>query len=156
MRGEIVYIVLAALRSMYVSILPRLILGPYSIFQLSLALHFPGNINGMLHCLLCLFPQLVRQPLRFFAPFLHLRIRPLEVECQVEVCFVLALGDGIIDETARVEIAEVDLRHRNAVSLRDSTRTAQSRRLGVRDLLSTERGYPNPRRFFRLVVPCLL
>lgn len=126
------------------------------MFQLSLALHLSSNINCMLHCLICLFPQLVRQPLRFLAPFLHLRIRPLEVECQVEVCFILALGDGIIDETARVEIAEVDLRQRKAVSLRDSTKSTQSGRLGPRDLLSTDRGYQHPRRFFRLVVPCLL
>lgn len=71
----------------------------------------------MLNRLLRLLPQLVRYLLCFFAPLLDPRIRPLEVECEVEVCFIPALGDGIVNEGAGIEISEVNLRQRTAVSL---------------------------------------
>ena len=90
----------------------------HSTFQLSFALHFSRHINRMLYRLLRLLPQLLRYLLRFFAPLLYLRIRPLEVECEVEVCFVLALGDGIVYKGAGIEIAKVNLRQRRAVSVR--------------------------------------
>ena len=90
----------------------------HSTFQLSFALHFSRNINRVLYRLLRLLPQLVRYLLCFSTPFLDLRIRPLEVECEVEVCFVLALGDGIVNEGAGIEVTKVNLRQRRAVSLR--------------------------------------
>ena len=100
------------------AILLTLVFPYHSAFQLSLALHFSRNINRMLYRLLRLMPQLVRYLLRFSAPLLDLRIRPLEVECEIEVCFVLALGDSVVNEGAGIEIAEVDLRQRRPVSLR--------------------------------------
>lgn len=84
--------------------------------QLSLALHFPCNINRVLHCLPRLLPQLIRCLLCFFTPFLDLWVRPLEVKCQVKICLMIALRDGIVDEGACIEVAEVDLRQRKAVS----------------------------------------
>lgn len=87
------------------------------MFQLSLDLHLPCNINRMLHCLPRLLPQLIRRLLRFLTPFFDLWVRPFKVECQVEICLILALGDGVVDEGTCVKVAEIDLRQGRAVSL---------------------------------------
>ncbi len=108
--SHIVYKFQAKLRGICFSTLPRLVSRYDSTFQLSLTFHFPRNVNCMLYRLLRLLPQLIRQLLRFLTPLLDLWVRPFKVERQVEVCLILALGDGIVDEGACVQVAEVDLR----------------------------------------------
>ena len=45
-------------------------------------------------------PKLVRQLLGLVRTLLDLRIRPLEVKCQVEVSGITALRDNVADEGA--------------------------------------------------------
>ena len=65
---------------------------------------------------------------------------------------MVAMGDGVIDEGARVEVAKVDLRQRRVVSLGGCT----CGQLGLMNVPSKEHGYPGPRSLFRPVGPCLL
>ncbi len=106
---HIEYISQAELRCLPAFTLPRLVTLYDSTFQLTLTFHFPRNVNCMLYRLLRLLPQLIRQLLRFFTPLLDLWVRPFKVERQIEVCLILALGNGVVDEGACIKIAEVDL-----------------------------------------------
>lgn len=63
----------------------------------------------MLHRLPGHSPQRLPSLLRLCTPLLQLRVRPLKIECQIQIRLILALGNSIIDECAAVEVVEVDL-----------------------------------------------
>lgn len=57
-------------------------------------------MNRMRHRLFCHLPKLVRRLLGLVRTLLDLRIRPLEVKCQVKIVGITALGDKVADEGA--------------------------------------------------------